>query len=74
MVLAAALVLLLIGGLRAHKIYDADTEEFGLVAFTRISDRQLTEDATFGGVARKGVRLYTTYDRSVPRGKQPCPT
>ena len=73
-VLAVAMSLVIIGTVRSHKAYDAETEEFGIVAFTRISDRQLVEDATFSGVLRKGDRLYSTYDRAVPKGKRACPT
>jgi len=74
MALVAALALLVVGIVRGHKVYDADAEEIGLVAFHRISDRQLVIDATFGGVARRAEKLYSTYDRTQPRGKQACPT
>ncbi len=74
-VLIVALALLVVGSVRVvHKVYDADAEEIGLVAFHRISDRQLVIDATFGGVARRAEKLYSTYDRTQPRGKRPCPT
>jgi hypothetical protein len=73
-VLAVAMSLIVIGARISHKVYDAGTEEFGIVAFTRIRDRQLVEDATFSGVLLKGDRLYSTYDRAVPRGKRACPT
>ena len=69
-----ALLLLLAGGMRSYKIYDAGSGEFGLLTFTPISDAQLVIDATFSGVERLGDRLYTTYDRSEPRGKRSCPT
>jgi len=72
--LVAALTLLVVGMVRVHKVYDADAEEIGLVAFHRISDRQLIVDATFGGVARRAGKLYSTYDRTQPRGKRACPT
>jgi hypothetical protein len=72
--LAVAMSLVVIGAVISHKAYDPGTEEFGIVAFTRISDRQLVEDATFSGVLRKGDRLYSTYDRAVPKGKRACPT
>ena len=74
LVLGVAAVLLLAGAARTHKIYDQSTEEFGLLSFTRISDGDLVVDATFSGVKRQGARLYTTYDRSAPRGKRSCPT
>lgn len=74
-VLLGVAVMLLLGGMvRSHKVYDRSTEEFGLVTFTRVSDGALIIDATFSGAERIGDRLYTTYDRSVPRGKQACPT
>lgn len=70
----AALALLGMGVLRTHKVYDPTTEEFGIAAFNRVSDRDLVVDATFGGVRRDADRLYSTYDRSLPRGKSACPT
>ncbi len=72
--LAVALVLLAVSGKGEHKVYDPEAEEFGLVAFTKITERALTVDTTFGGVTRKGARLYSTYDRAAPRGKKACPT
>lgn len=72
--LVVALVFLAVGAKREHKIYDAEVEEFGLLAFIKISDRALTIDTTFGGVTRKNGRLYSTYDRAAPRGKKACPT
>lgn len=74
--LLAALVMLGVGAARTHKVYDEKDAfaDFGLVTFTRISDRQLVEDATFTGVMQKGGKLYSTYDRSAPRGKRMCPT
>lgn len=73
-VLLAALALLVIGLARAHKVYDPDSVEFGILVFERITDRQLVVDATFSGVLRREGRLFSTYDRTVTRGKQPCPT
>jgi len=72
--LGVAALLLIIGGMRTHKIYDRSTEEFGLLSFTHISDAGMIVDTTFGGIERKGDRLYTTYDRSQPHGKRSCPT
>ena len=73
--LIVALALLVVGTVRVqHKVYDADAEEIGLVAFHNISYRQLVIDATFGGVARRAYKLYSTYDRAQPRGKRACPT
>lgn len=69
-----ALVLLVLGSIRTHKVYESDTEEFGLLTFYRISEFQMVVDATFHGVAREEDRLYSTYDRSQPRGKSACPT
>jgi hypothetical protein len=73
-VLAAALVLIVLGLARAHKVYAADSGEFGILVFERIPDRQLVVDATFSGVVRRDDRLFSTYDRSQVRGKQTCPT
>lgn len=73
-VMIVALALLLAGGIRTHKVYESDTEEFGLLTFYRINEFQMVVDATFHGVAREDDRLYSTYDRSQPRGKSACPT
>ncbi len=73
-VLIVALALLLAGSIRTHKVYESDTEEFGLLTFYRINELQMVVDATFHGVAREDGRLYSTYDRSQPRGKSACPT
>ncbi len=66
----------LLGGSFAisHKVYSVEDEEFGFVSFSRINEADLVEDATFTGIIRKGGKLYTTYDRSKPRGKLACPT
>lgn len=72
--LTVAVLFLLVGGMRSYKVYDRNTETFGLLKFTSISDAELVIDATFSGVERKGDRLYSTYDRSEPRGKRSCPT
>jgi hypothetical protein len=72
--LAAALACLGAGAVVTHKVYDAGTADFGIVAFTRISEGQLVIDTTFGGAERKGEKLYSTYDRSQVRGKRSCPT
>lgn len=71
-----ALLLMLIGCFRSYKVYDQKDAfaEFGLVTFSRVSDRQLVEDATFTGTMRDGEKLYSTYDRSAPRAKRACPT
>lgn len=74
LLIVMAVVLLLSGGMRSYKVYDRGGEEFGLLTFTPVSDLDLVIDATFSGVERKGDRLYTTYDRSEPRGKRSCPT
>ena len=75
-VLIAAVAMLIAGGVRAHKVYDQDDEfaGFGMVTFNKISDIQLVIDATFTGVVRRDGTLYSTYDRSQPRGKKACPT
>ncbi len=74
LLVSVAVMLLLAGGLRTHKVYDDSGEEFGLLPFIHISDATLIVDATFSGVKRSGGRLYSTYDRSEPRGKRTCPT
>ena len=73
-VLAAGVILVLVGMSRSHKVYDSATEEYGLAAFVRLSDWQLTQDATFGGVERREDKLYSTYDRAQAGGKRACPT
>jgi len=72
--LVAALAFLVVGTVRVHRVYDGDAEDVGLVAFHKISDRELVEDATFTGVIRTAQKLYSTYDRAQPRGKRACPT
>lgn len=72
--LVAALVFIGVGWLRSHKVYAADSEEYGILVFERIAERQLVVDATFSGVLRRDGRLFSTYDRSQARGKQACPT
>ncbi len=69
-----ALSLIAVGAVRAHKIYDPETEEFGIVAFIKVTDKDLVVDTTFGGVTKTDGRLYSTYDRTQPRGKKACPT
>jgi hypothetical protein len=59
---------------RTHRVYDPEAAEFGILAVKRISERQLLVDATFTGVVRRNGRLVSTYDRTQPRGKRPCPT
>ena len=72
--LAIAVGLLAASPFVSHRAFDPDTEEFGLQAFTRLSEMQLVVDTTFGGVMRKGDKLFSTYDRTVARGKRSCPT
>ena len=72
--LVVALAFLVVGNVRMHKVYDADAEEWGLVAFVKIGERELVEDATFTGVWLRAHKLYSTYDRTQPWGKRLCPT
>ena len=69
-----AVVFLVAGGYRSHKVYDQAKEEFGLRNFSDISEYQLVQDATFSGTIRKWGELYSTYDRTGPKGKIACPT
>ena len=39
-----------------------------------ITELELIEDATFGGVRNRFGRLFSTYDRSKPRPRRECPT
>jgi hypothetical protein len=71
---ALALACLAAGVCRRHKVYAKDTGDVGLLRFRMISDAQLIVDATFTGVARRGGKLYSTYDRAGPRGKRMCPS
>ncbi len=74
--LAIAVACIATGAVYSRKVYEQDEmgQEFGLITFERIPDWQLTIDATFTGVVRKDGKLYSTYDRSAPRGKRSCPT
>ena len=74
LVALAALVMLVAGSFREHKVYDNPKQEYGLRNYTDISEVQLVEDATFGGTIRKGADLFSTYDRAGPKGKMACPT
>ena len=70
---ATAVVFLGVGMVRTHKVYEADSD-FGVLVFERISEVQLVEYATYGGVyAQKGRMLR--HDWAVQQdGKQKCPT
>lgn len=75
--LVAAGAMLVAGIAYKRRIYDQDDafKEFGLLTFSRVTDIDLAEDATFTGVIRKEGKLYSTYDRMAPpRGKRACPT
>ncbi len=72
--LVVAIGLLAMGFVHTHKVYDQDTESFGIVSFVRISEANMIVDATFSGVTRREDRLYSTYDRTETRGKRACPT
>jgi hypothetical protein len=74
MVMLVVVFLLLEGVTRKHRIHDPADEEFGIATFQRINEFQLALDATFSGVARRGAKLYTTYDRTMPGTKRRCPT
>jgi hypothetical protein len=73
-VVLAVLILLVTGHYREHKVLDNPKEEYGLHNYVEISEYQLVEDATFSGTIRKWGRLFSTYDRTVPKGKMACPT
>ena len=70
----AAVILLIAGSYREHKVYDKSKEEFGLRSYTEISEFRLVEDATFSGTIRQWGELHSTYDRTAPKGKMACPT
>lgn len=74
--LAAAVAMMVAGLVHQRRVYEdsGDFAEFGLRTFTRVRDVEMAIDATFSGIVRKDGRLYTTYDRMAPRGKQACPT
>ena len=73
-VLLVALVFVVAGTARTHRVYGMDGDEFGLLTFDRIREGALVVDSTFTGVARRDGRLHSTYDRTVERGKRTCPT
>lgn len=72
--LAIAIALMVVGSVRKRKVYDSDAGEFGILTYHRLDDWQLVVETTFTGVARKGKRLYSTYDKTEPRAKRACPT
>jgi len=69
-----AIVCLVAGNDREHKVYNKSDKEYGLRSFTEIREYQLVEDATFSGTVRKWGDLFSTYDRAAPKGKMACPT
>ena len=69
----AAVVFLGVGMVRTHKVYEADSD-FGVLVFERISEVQLVEYATYGGVYAQNGRMLR-HDWAVQQdGKQKCPT
>lgn len=72
--LAIAFGFVLAGAARTHRAYTQDGDTFGLLTFDKVSERQLVVDSTFTGVERRNGRLFSTYDRTVERGKRACPT
>lgn len=73
-VFIVALIFIGVGAASSHKVYEGETEEYGLAAFVRLADWQLVVDATFGGVESRHGKLYSTYDRAEGGGKRACPT
>ena len=72
---ALALVFLGIGLVRTHQVVKRVKGRRSLrPPMETITEYQLVEDATFAGVRRIRGRLFSTYDRSKPRGKRLCPT
>jgi len=76
--LAGSLAMVAYGAGRKHTVYDPlDPFAAELVALPNartISELQLVIDSTFGGVVRRAGELWSTYDRTVARGKRSCPT
>lgn len=73
-ILAAAVVMILVGSARSFKIYEETKDDWGIQTFVRISEKDLIIDTTFSGLALKSGKLYSTYDRSKSAGKRDCPT
>ncbi len=71
--LVLALALIGVGLGISHKVYLPE-DDFGMLTYQRVGERALVEDATFGGATLRNGKLFTTYDRSKPRGKVACPT
>ena len=75
--LAFSLLCIAFGFVYRRQIYDvpdAVSAALGEFSHRKISDRDLTIDATFSGVKREDGRLWSTYDRTVKAGKRACPT
>lgn len=72
--LFAAAGLIAVGATRRVKVYDAGEDDFGFLTHTKVHDMALVADTTFGGIELKDGKLYSTYDRSKPRGRAACPT
>ena len=72
--MGAAMAFIGIGAARSHKVYEGGDEEFGVMVFQRISEVQLVEYATYGGVYAQNGRMLR-HDWATQRdGKQKCPT
>lgn len=69
-----AVIMLIAGSFREHKVYDNPQQEYGLRNYTHISEYQLVEDATFSGTIRRGTDLFSAYNRAESKGKMACPT
>ncbi len=73
-VVLAAGAMLVTAAVKKTRVYDRETEQYGLAAFSRVSDAQMVYNSTFSGIVRRDGKLYFTYDRARLSGKQTCPT
>lgn len=73
-VLFTAIGFIIFGLRRTYTVGEFDPVASDVFIPEIISERQLVEDATFTGVKRQDAQLFSTYDRTIPRAKQACPT
>lgn len=73
--LLIAIAFLIVGATRSYKVYEPNTQDFGMDVYASTSEGALIIDATFGGVRREGAKLFSTIDPGAPSaGRRACPT
>ena len=73
-VMLAAIACLATGAIRQIPVVTLQSAGADTPEYEPLAEYLLVQDATFSGTLRKDGRLVTAYDRSLPVGKQTCPT